>query len=260
MQHVDESQTLLTEERRREILTSLQRDGKVRSAELSTRFGVSEDTIRRDLRDLASAGLLQRVHGGALPRTPTSQSFAVRQHEAPQAKEQIAHAAASLIRPGQVIILDAGTTTLEVARHLPYDLEATVITNSPPISIALAGHRRIVVHVIGGRLYAEGLATVGAVAVEALRAIRADICILGVCSLHPEVGISVLDLEESYVKRAMMEGAADVVAVAAAEKIGTAAPYSLGPITALTHIVTERAVLQSQLAPYRALGLTVIQA
>ncbi len=256
----DERTVLLTEERRQYILELLQREGKVRSAELGARLAVSEDTIRRDLRDLADAGLLQRVHGGALPRTPTSANFATRRSEAPEAKESIARAAAALIRPGQVVILDAGTTTLQVARSLPRDLRATVITNSPPIAVALAERPLIDAHVVGGRLYRDGLATVGALAVETLRHIHADICMLGVCSLHPEVGVSVLDLEESYVKRAMMAGAADVVALAAAEKIGTAAPYVLGPLTELTHLVTERAVPDAALAPYRALGLTIIQA
>jgi len=256
---IEERPGLLTEERRRYILDALQREGKVRSTELSARLAVSEDTIRRDLRDLADAGLLQRVHGGALPRTPTSANFAVRRHEAPEAKEEIARAAAALIRPGQVVILDAGTTTLQVARSLPRDLRATVITNSPPIAVALAAHELIDVHLIGGRLYRDGLATVGAATVEALRAIHADICVLGVCSLHPEVGVSVLDLEESYVKRAMIAGAADVVAVAAVEKLGTAAPYLIGPLTDLTHLVTERAAPAAALDPYRALGLTIIQ-
>jgi len=250
---------LLAEERRHYILDALLQEGKVRATDLSARLAVSEDTIRRDLRDLADAGLLQRVHGGALPRTPTSSSFTARRREAPAAKEAIARAAAALIRPGQVVILDAGTTTLQVARSLPRDLRATVITNSPPIAVALAEYPHIDTHIIGGRLYREGLAAVGAAAVEALRAIHADICMLGVCSLHPDVGISVLDLEESYVKRAMIAGAADIVALAAAEKIGAAGPYVVGPITDLTHIVTEEAVPHVSLAPYRALGLTVIQ-
>jgi DeoR/GlpR family transcriptional regulator of sugar metabolism len=257
---MEEQQTLLTEERRRHILANLQRDGTVRSADLSARFGVSIDTIRRDLRDLAEAGRLQRVHGGALARSPTSPLFAVRRTEAPRAKERVARVAASLIRPGQVVVLDAGTTALAVAQHLPLDLEATVITNSPPAAVALAEHARLDVHLLGGRLYRGGLATIGAVTVLALQAIHADICVLGLAGLHPEAGITVLDLEESYVKRAMIACAADVVAVATADKLDTAVAYSVGPVTALTHLVTERAVGEALLAPYRALGLSIMQA
>jgi DeoR/GlpR family transcriptional regulator of sugar metabolism len=251
---------LLTEERRRAILERLRYAGKVRSAELSLAFGVSEDTIRRDLRDLAETGLLQRVHGGALPRTPTSVGFAARRVETPGAKEALARAAVCLLRPGQIVILDAGTTTLQVARHIPPDLSLTVVTNSPPIAVALAEHQQVEVYVVGGRLYRDGLATVGAAAFDALRAIHADVCILGVAGLHPEVGLTVLDLEEAHIKRAMMAGAADVVALAAAEKLGTAVAYSLGPLDALTHLVTERTVPEEMLRPYRAAGLTIIQA
>jgi DeoR/GlpR family transcriptional regulator of sugar metabolism len=249
---------MLTAERRQHILATLRRDGKVLASELSVALGVSEDTIRRDLRELAEADLLQRVHGGALPRSPASASFTARQSQASAAKQAIARAAAQLVRDGQVIILDGGTTTLQVAQRLPIDLRATVVTNSPPIAIALAEHPQVEVLIVGGRLYKHSLVAVGAGAVEALRAIRADICMLGVCSLHPQGGISVPDLEEAYVKRAMIAGAAEVVALASAEKLGTAATYMIGPIGDLTHIVTEREVPDETLAAYRAQGITLI--
>src|SRR3954470_3734771 len=116
---------MLAEERRHEILERLGRDGKVVAAELSASLDVSPDTVRRDLSELAEAGLLRRVHGGALPPTVGAQAYAVRSAQAPEAKEAIAHATCQLLRPGQVILLDSGTTTLEVARHLPRDLDAT---------------------------------------------------------------------------------------------------------------------------------------
>lgn len=259
MQSAESPGSILTEERRRIILDLVRRQGKVLAAELSERFAVSQDTIRRDLRELAEAGLLQRVHGGALPRSPTDPRYTVRQRESPAAKSAIATAAAKLVRPGQVVIVDAGTTALQVAEQLPPDLRATVVTNSPPAAIALAGHPSIEVVHIGGRLVKESLAVVGVEAVEALRGIRADLCILGVAGLHPEVGISMLNREEVFVKRAMIEGAAEVAAVAAGDKFGTAAPYVVGPLSLLTHVITERAVSESILAPYRAAGLTVVQ-
>jgi DeoR/GlpR family transcriptional regulator of sugar metabolism len=249
---------MLTAERRQHILATLRRDGKVLASELSAALGVSEDTIRRDLRELAEADLLQRVHGGALPHSPAVASFAARQGQAPAAKQAIARAAAQLVRDGQVIILDGGTTTLQVAQLLPVDLRATVVTNSPPIAIALAEHPQVEVVIVGGRLYKHSLVAIGAGAVETLRAIRADICMLGVCSLHPHDGISVPDLEEAHVKRAMIAGAAEVVALASAEKLGTAAQYIVGPIGDLTHIVTEREIPGEVLAAYQAQGITLI--
>jgi len=250
---------MLREERHRRILDTLRHDGKVAATELSAALDVSEDTMRRDLRELSEAGLLQRVHGGALPLTPATMGYVERQHHASEAKAAIAIAAARLVRDGQVVILDGGTTTLQVARQLAPNLRATVVTTSPPIAVALSGHPGIEIVVIGGRLYKESLATVGAATVEALSMVRADICMVGVCSLHPEVGISVLDPEEAHVKRAMIAGAAEVVAVADGEKLGTAAPYVVAPLTALTRLVTEASVPDEVLAPYRAQGIIVLR-
>src|SRR6266566_8560040 len=128
---------MLTAERRRSIMQTLQREGKVLSSELSKVLHVSEDTIRRDLNELAAAGELQRVHGGALPRSPATASFTERQQQAPEAKAAIAQAAIRLIHQDQVIILDGGTTPLQVAQHLAPDLHATVITHSPPVAVVL---------------------------------------------------------------------------------------------------------------------------
>jgi DeoR/GlpR family transcriptional regulator of sugar metabolism len=250
---------MLTAERRQHILRELERDGRVLASELSTALNVSEDTIRRDLRDLAEAGLLQRVHGGALPRSPAAVSYAARERQAPSAKAAIAEAAVQLVRDGQVIILDGGTTTLQVAQRLPPQLHATIVTISPPIAVALADYPSVEVIVLGGRLYKDALVTLGAATAAALNAIRADVCLLGVCSLHPEIGISVTDYEEAQLKRAMVASAAEVVALASAEKLGTAAPYVVGPLGDLTHLVTERSVPDDTLVPYRAAGITIVR-
>jgi DeoR/GlpR family transcriptional regulator of sugar metabolism len=254
------NERVLTEERRQVILERLRANGKVVAAELSSALDVSPDTVRRDLQELADAGLLRRVHGGALPAVVGARSYAERRRQAPAAKAAIARATSRLLRDGQVILLDAGTTTLEVARHLPPELEATVITNSPPIAVALTEHPRIEVSVLGGMLEKHAHALVGAATVDALRSIRADVLVLGVCSLHPEVGITVLELEESYVKRAMIANAAEVVAVSSADKLGSAAPYVVAPLGELTHLVTERSAADEQAAEYRALGIEVVLA
>lgn len=251
---------MLTEERRQTILERLRRDGKVVAAELSSSLAVSSDTVRRDLRELAEAGLLRRVHGGALPAAVGARPYAVRRQQAPAAKAAIARATGRLLRDGQVILLDAGTTTLEVARHLPRELRATVITNSPPIAVELAEHPSVDVTVLGGVLDKDAHALVGAATVEAFRAVRADVLVLGICSLHPEFGITVNDLEESYVKRAMIANAAEVVAVSSTDKLGSAAPYVVGPLSELTHLVTERSCTAEQFAPYRALGVEIVLA
>src|SRR5271163_2331558 len=125
---------MLARQRKDYLLESLRKNGQVIAKSLSRELGLSEDTIRRDLRELASEGRLQRVHGGALPASPAVGDFAARQQLAPEGKVAIGRAAAKLVRPGQVVILDGGTTTLQLARHLPPDLKATVVTHSPTIA------------------------------------------------------------------------------------------------------------------------------
>lgn len=251
---------MLREERHGHILDALRRHGKVVVGDLSGALAVSADTIRRDLRELADAGLVQRVHGGALPRSPAVADYVTRQALAPAAKAAIGRAAAALVRPGQVVLLDGGTTTLQVAQQLPGDLRATIVTTSPPIAVALAAHPTLEVILIGGRLSKVALVTVGGETVAALGRVRADLCLLGVCSLHPAVGLSVDDAEEAATKRAMIAGAAEVVAMADAEKLGTAASFVVGPLGELRRLVTEAGIPDEVLAPYRAAGITIVQA
>lgn len=249
----------LAAERRQHILDVLFRNGKVLAAALSQELGVSEDTIRRDLRELAEAGQLQRVHGGALLRSPIPHAWQAREHRGMPEKDAIARAALRLIRNHQVIILDGSTTTLQVARHLPLELVATVITNSPPIALALSEHSGVEVVLIGGRLFKASLVTTGGAAMEALQRLRADLCLLGVCSLAPEHGISVPDQEESFIKRQMIQSSAEVAALVSGEKLGTVAPYIVAPVSELNYLVTEPGVADRQLLPYRELGVTPIQ-
>lgn len=251
---------MLTDERRAMILERLRTRGRVLAADLTAELDVSADTIRRDLRELDDAGLLRRVHGGALPRHGDAGSFHARARRAPEAKASIARRAAALVHDGQVVVLDGGTTTLELARAFRPDLRASVITTSPPIALELAGHGGLEVTVVGGTLRPSSLVTVGAAAVEALRVIRADVAFLGVCGLHPEIGVTTDDLEERHVKAAMIEGAGEVVALADHDKLGTAMPVVVAPIRAVTQLVTDAEVDEDALAPYRAQGIEVLRA
>jgi DeoR/GlpR family transcriptional regulator of sugar metabolism len=251
---------VLTDERRALILDRLRTQGRVLAADLTAELAVSSDTIRRDLRELDDAGALRRVHGGALPRHGDATPFAARTHRAPKAKASIARRAAELVRDGDVLVIDGGTTTLEVARGLREDLRATVLTTSPPIAVELADHPGLEITVVGGTLRSRAMVTVGADTIESLRRVRPDVVFLGVCGLHPEIGLTTNDLEERHVKAAMLEGAAAVVALADHDKLGTAMPFVVAPLKAVTHLVTDGQADDEALAPYRALGIEVILA
>ena len=251
---------MLTDERRELILERLRVQGRILASDLLAEFDVSADTIRRDLRELDEAGRLRRVHGGALPRHGDSSSFPARVQRAPEAKASIARRAAGLVTDGQVILLDGGTTTLELARALPAELQATVVTGSLPIALALADHPRLEVTVIGGTLRRRSRITVGAAAIDVLRSVRADLLFLGVCGLHPEIGVTVEDIEERHLKAAMIAGAAEVVGLADHDKLGTALPFVVAPLTDVTHLVTDAGAGARDLAPYRALGIEVLEA
>ena len=251
---------LLSAERRQAILDVLGRDGKVVAARLVDELGVSEDTVRRDLRELAAQGLVQRVHGGALPPAPQPGSFARRQETHAGAKAALADAAVAVLAGARVVLLDGSTTNLELARRLPAGEPRTVLTNSPPIATALADHPTAEVVMIGGRLAKRAQVTVGAAAVDFIRTVRADAVVLGVCALHPEAGLSTDDLEEAEVKRAMIAAAADVIALATSDKLRAGSPYLVAPVSALTHVVAEAEATDELLDPYRALGVTVTRA
>ena len=249
---------MLTAERRQAILTRLERDGKVVASELVSALGVSEDTVRRDLRELAAGGHVLRVHGGALPPPPAPASFAQRLSVAPEAKAHLAAAALPLLEGANVLVLDGGTTALELARRLPPERACTVLTNSPPVAVALASHPRADVVLIGGRLLKDSQVTVGAAAIDALRQVRADACVLGVCSLHPELGVSATDHDEAHVKRAMVAASAEVIALATADKLRTAGPWVVAPLADVTHLVTDAGADLTD--AYAAAGVSVVRA
>jgi DeoR/GlpR family transcriptional regulator of sugar metabolism len=248
---------MLTTHRKQHILTVLKRDGQVIAKALSEELGLSEDTIRRDLRELARDGLLQRVHGGALPASPAVADFAGRTQIAPTAKVAIGRAAANMVQPGQVVMVDGGTTALQLAKHLPLALEATIVTHSPTIAVELIHHPRLEVILIGGKLFKHSVVAVGAAAIETIGRIRADIYFMGATGIHPKTGVTTGDLEESYVKRALSQSAAETILLASSEKLNAASPYLIVPLTELSAIITEKNVSEEITKPFGDLGIAV---
>jgi DeoR/GlpR family transcriptional regulator of sugar metabolism len=242
------------------ILEALKRDGQVIAKALSVEFDVSEDTIRRDLRELAAEGQLQRVHGGALPASPAAVDFAGRERIESASKAAIGRAAAGMIARGQIVFIDGGTTAVQLARHLPRDLRATIVTHSPSIAVELAEHAELEVIMIGGQLFRHSMVNVGAAAIEALSHIRADLYFMGATGVHPQAGLSTGAMEEAYVKRALAEHAAETVVLASAEKLNAASAYKIADVSAASTIVVERTTPEALTVPFEALGITILRA
>ncbi|HII3082919.1 TPA: DeoR/GlpR family DNA-binding transcription regulator [Enterobacter hormaechei subsp. steigerwaltii] len=249
---------MLTSQRKQLILEKLEAEGQVQSTALSLFFSVSEDTIRRDLRELAAEGRLQRVHGGALPASSAIAPFAERQSVKMDAKKRVARRGAQLISPGQVVIIDGGTTTSELITFLPPDLRITVVTHSPGIALGLVDHPCIEVILIGGRLYKHPIVTVGAAAIEGINNIHADLFFMGVTGVHPEAGLTTGDYEEACIKRAFSGRAAETVVLASPEKINTASAFVIGDLSLVNTLVVENTTDERWVSALKEKGVAVI--
>jgi DeoR/GlpR family transcriptional regulator of sugar metabolism len=254
-----EAAQLLGEERREAIVRRLRSHGKVRAAELAREFGVSLDTVRRDLGELAEAGLLRRVHGGALPPTaPGPTEFEARVGLDLASKRAVAEAAARLVGEGEVVALTGGSTMLELARRLPDGLEATFVVTSPDIVSALAEHPSVTVDLVGGRLDRRSRTLTGPEAVDGLRRVHPDSALISACTVHPEGGLTVRHRDEAAVVRAAVAGARRLVALATADKLGTVGPYPVAELERVDVLVTD--ALEKDWAIYREAGVEVVQA
>ncbi|MFB7978471.1 DeoR/GlpR family DNA-binding transcription regulator [Streptomyces vinaceus] len=251
---------MLAAERRDHLLGLLAREGKVVAKDVAADLGISEDSVRRDLRDLAAEGLCQRVYGGALPVSPAVVDYAARQSVAPDGKQKVASAAAALVRPGGTVILDGGTTALEVAHALPRDLACTVITHSPTVAAALLDHPQAELFLLGGRIFKHSAVACGAAAVEAAQNVSADLCLLGVTGVHPEAGLTTGDAEEAAMKRALAARAADTYVLASSEKIGTASRFRVLPWEKTSGLITDADPHDPVVEQLKALGLEILSA
>ncbi len=251
---------MLTDERKALMLARLARDGRLVAADLAREFAVSEDTVRRDLRELAARGKLQRVHGGALPASPALADFQGRARVSPEAKAVLAARAAPLLASHQVVFLDGGTTNVALARALPPDLALTVITHSPSIAVELASHPAIDVELIGGRLFKHSIVAMGATAARAIARVRPDLFVMGVTGLHPDAGATTGDAQEAEIKALIASQSAETLVIASADKLGAASPYQIVPIEEITTVLVERSVPPAQKAAFTQRGVEVLTA
>jgi DeoR/GlpR family transcriptional regulator of sugar metabolism len=251
---------MLTTQRKKLLLARLAAEGQLVAKALALELGTSEDTIRRDLRELAAEGRLQRVHGGALPASSAMGDLAVREQVSVADKLALGRVGASLIRSGQMVILDGGTTALQVARHLAPGLRATIVTHSPTVAIALAAHPGIEILVLGGRLFRHSMVNVGASVIDAASRLRADLFFLGVTGVHPDAGLSTGDAEEAAVKRALHARAAETVVMASPEKLMAVSPFVVAPLSEASLLLVARETPARVMRALRVGGVDVRKA
>ncbi|WP_410514079.1 DeoR/GlpR family DNA-binding transcription regulator [Paenibacillus sp. BR2-3] len=230
---------MLKEERQQEILEILNAEHKVIASDLSKRLGVSEDTIRRDLKELDIQGLVKRVHSGALRLGPPVEDFSTRQNISSEVKINLALKALEYIKDDMVLLIDGGTTNLHLVNQMPLTLNATIITNSPPIAMALSNHKNIEVIMIGGTLFKESMVNLGIDTVETLNTMRADLYIMGIYKIDPHIGISVPSITEALVKRKMVSISTEVLGMVTSNKLDTISNHIVCPSNHLTYLITE---------------------
>ena len=250
---------MLKRERQAYILHQVNLHNKVLLADLSHDINVSDDTIRRDLQELAEAGKLIKVHGGALSPSFHSGTYASKEEVySYKQKKIIAQKAVSLIKDDMFILTSGGTTITEMARALPANLHATFISGSIPVIFEYMNHPNIDVIVIGDKVSKNSKITVGLEAISKIKELRVDICFLGINALNLENGVSDNDWDVVQIKKAMIESAQKLVCLSIAEKINSRQPIQVCDCKKIDTLITELPPDDPLLEPYLKAGIKVL--
>lgn len=247
-------------ERHTKILELLRENGFVSVANLSRRLAVSQMTIRRDLADLQEMGLISRHHGGAAfvsERGDSEWPLMLRTNEFLEQKKKIGKVAAAYVKDGDVVILDGGTTTLQVARHLVQS-RLTVMTNCLPILSLLSSRRNINLMSTGGTFYWDNQCFIGPAAVNAVKSINANIAFMGTSGLSLKSGMTNRKIAEAEVKRAMLEAAEKIILVMDSSKMNRHTLATAGPLECIDILVTDDGLAPQDKAAIEARGVEVV--
>lgn len=254
---------LLTEQRRRRVLDLVDQDGQATVADIAKRFSISAVTARGDLDTLASIGAVVRSHGGAVRRLEAAQDYPLRTKEAIHREEKvrIGRAAAELIKAGETVILDSGTTTAEIARHLKLAKiqSVTVITNALNIAAELMDAPGISLIMIGGLMRPVSCSFVGPQAEAMMNEVHADRLFLAVDGFDLENGPSTPDVLEAQLNNVMIRSAREVNVVADFSKLGRRSVSKIGPFESIKRLITDSRATSEFTGALRAKGIEVIE-
>ena len=249
---------MLKKERLTLILREVNIHNKVILSDLSQKLGVSDDTIRRDLQELADDDKVIKVRGGALSKSYQAYSYKENDIYAYQEKTMIARKAISMLKDDMLVLISGGSTNLEIARILPPELRVTFVTVSLSTAMQLMEHPNSETLFIGGNLSKSAKIAVGGEVIQHLSEIRPDICFLGVNGIDAKEGLTELEMEIVTVKRAMIKASRKVYALAIAEKLNSVRKMRVCNLSEIDGIITELNPQNPILAPYHNLKIQII--
>jgi len=251
---------LMPAERQKEIMERIQTDGRVLAADLAREFSTSEDTIRRALRDLAAQGLCARVYGGALAISPASEPVLQRRKGAVDRKLVLGQTLASIIRPGQFVFIDAGSTNLAAARSLPQSFGLTVATHDPTIAAVLAERTDLTLITIGGQVNPLIGAAVDGRALRQVLDLHPDLLLLGICAIDAEDGIAAFHSEDAQMKQALLERSGSVAVAVLNEKLSASAPFQVAAVDMVADLVIEEDAPEQVVLDFESRGIRIHRA
>jgi DeoR/GlpR family transcriptional regulator of sugar metabolism len=249
---------MLKKERQAYILHQVNLHNKVLSSSLCTEINVSEDTIRRDLQELAEEGKVIKVHGGALSHSFNQVYFPTNGVYSQNQKQTIAQKAVAFISNGMFVLTSGGTTIMEMARLLPPQLKATFISGSIPAILEYMHHPNIEVILIGDKISKNSKITVGSEAIAKIRQVKADVCFLGTNAIDAEQGVTDNDWEVVQLKKAMIESSKKVICLSISEKINSVQPIKVCGLDEIDMLITELNADDPLLKPYIDAGVEVV--
>ncbi|MEM9324464.1 MAG: DeoR/GlpR family DNA-binding transcription regulator [Bacteroidota bacterium] len=248
---------MLKQERQSLILAEITANNKVHSADLSSKLKVSEDTIRRDLKELAEEGFVKKVHGGAMANPvapPKTKSELVTY---PEDRLKIIRKCLPQVRNHSVLIMEGGESSTLLAEHLPQDLSLTVFTNSLPIAYRLFEFHNIETFILGGHLSSKNRSTKGMDVIHTLSEIHADVCFMELRAIHAEIGITDADREYAATKKAMINAASQLVAYCLSKDLGGVQPFKVESLQRVGTLVTELDADHQALQTIKSKGINV---
>lgn len=249
---------ILKEERHAFIMKQINLHNKVLSMELSRELKVSEDTIRRDLKEMADDGRLLKVHGGAIGKSFHYPFHNNNEVYAQEAKQKIGEKITSRLRNDMLVLTGGGTTMIEFAKKIPGTLHATFFTISPLVAVTLADHSNLTVISIGGQLSKNANVTIGASVINQLNDLQVDICLLGSNGIDAHEGMTDSDWEVVQVKRAMIHSAKELAILCIAEKLNSVQRMKVCDVNSIDYLITELSSENSLLTPYEQSGIKLL--